>query len=255
MTSRDGSAGSVALAPRRNGETGGGDALSSRGRTEQATPADVDAVMRALPTHGWRTGWTGRRDRALLVLSQVAGLSYQSISELTVDDISITDGVALVRTPGGTTTLRRTDDVALCGPCALARWIHALDLTTLYPSGQVAAAIIARAAPLTARSPHLCEGRFQVAEATRRMPVLPTTDAWGPHTVPADPVVPGSTGTAAATSMKTSTTKTDAKVETLLTRLTLRLSRYPTAAAPAANCDPSQNLEERARHLLGQMPK
>ncbi len=219
----------------------------------------MDAALRALPSHGWRIGWTGRRDRALLVLSQMAGLTYQSIAELTVGDISIDDGVAVVRTPGGTTTLRRADDVVICGPCALARWIHALDLTTLYPTGQVAAAIIARAAPLTSRSPHLCDGRLEVAGATRLMPVLPTTDAWGPHTVIAGPETapppepapnPRGSTRAAGTTAASMTLPTQAPDRA--PRLALRLSRYPADGAPAANCDPSHNLQERALRLLGE---
>ncbi|MGS0684131.1 hypothetical protein ACVBEQ_03045 [Nakamurella sp. GG22] len=246
----------MAFAPRRNGRPVGGQALSSHGRTATTPAADVDAALRAMPSHGWRIGWTGRRDRALLVLSQMAGLTYQSIAELTVGDISIEHGVAIVRTPGGTTTLRRADDVVICGPCALARWIHALDLTALYPTGQVAAAIIARAAPLTSRSPHLCEGRLEVAGATRLMPVLPTTDAWGPHTVIAGP---GTTPALEPATNPSGYIRATAASTTLPTqdpdrapRLALRLSRYPADGAPAANCDPSHTLRERTLRLLGQ---
>ncbi len=286
MASRGGSTGSVALATRGNGTSDAGQALSTHCRTGTTPPADVDAALRALPSHGWRLGWTGRRDRALLVLSQMGGLTYQSIAELTVGDISIDAGVAIVRTPGGTTTLRRADDVVICGPCALARWIHAIDLTALYPSGQVAAAIIARAAPLTSRSPHLCESRLEVAGATRLMPVIPTTDAWGPHPLPAasEPVRAGETirpTREARVSRKaidagfpapdTSTgrdsgpraapfgpltavpaQRSQPAPEKRSPRLSLRLSRYPSAGAPAANCDPSDHLEERVLRLLGQ---
>lgn len=245
--------GSVAIAPKRNGKPEVGHTLSSRGRTATTPPAGVDAALRVLPSQGWRTGWTGRRDRALLVLSQMAGLTYQSIAELTVGDISIGDGVAVVRTPGGTTTLRRADDVVICGPCALARWMHALDLTALYPTGQVAAAIIARAAPLTSRSPHLCEGHLEVAAATRPMPVLPTTDAWGPHLVLVDPVSTAADPVAVPTQGcdPTADPTADSSPDPA-PRFALRLSRYPTPGGPPANCDPSHHLEQRALRLLGQ---
>lgn len=128
--------------------------------------------MRSLPSHGWTSGWTGRRDRALLVLSQMAGLSYDNIAELTVANVSISDGVASIKTPGGLTTLRMTEDDLICGPCALARWLRALDMTALYPTGRVIAAVIARAAPLTSDSPHLCQGTVTVTEATRSMTLL-----------------------------------------------------------------------------------
>jgi hypothetical protein len=140
----------------------------------------VLAALRTLPSHGWTAGWTGRRDRALLVLSQLAGLSYESIAELTIGDVQIVDGTATIRTPGGTTRLEKDDDDLICGPCALARWIHALDLAAIYPDTRVVAAVIARAVPLKADSPHLCQGTVTVAEATRQKALLPNTDQWGP---------------------------------------------------------------------------
>ena len=139
----------------------------------------MDAALRELPSHGWTAGWTGRRDRALLVLSYMAGLSYDNIATLTVGDITVSDGVATIRTPGGTTTLRQADDGLLCGPCALARWLHALDMTTLYPNGLVIAAVIARAVPLTADSPHLCQGTVTVTESTQRLTLMAASDQWG----------------------------------------------------------------------------
>ena len=57
------------------------------------TPEQVEAALRILPSHGWTSGWTGRRDRALLVLSQMAGLSYANIAELTVGNVTISDGL------------------------------------------------------------------------------------------------------------------------------------------------------------------
>ncbi|MET0866013.1 MAG: hypothetical protein ABWZ98_16905 [Nakamurella sp.] len=140
----------------------------------------MDAALLALPSHGWRYGWTGRRDRALLVLSQMAGLSFQAIAELTVADIQITDGIATIRTPGGATTLRSATDGRICGPCALARWLHALDLTAIYPHPGVVTAVLARAAALTANSPHLCVSPAEVCERTLSLPVLPSIDQWGP---------------------------------------------------------------------------
>ena len=147
----------------------------------QPVSADqVDDALRALPSNGWSSCWTGRRDRALLVLSQMAGLSFHAIAELTVADVSIADGVAIIRTPGGATTLRSSPDGRICGPCALARWLHALDLTAIYPNPNVVTAVIARAAPPTATSPHLCQGRTEFGAAVQSLPVLPSIDQWGP---------------------------------------------------------------------------
>lgn len=161
-----------------------------------APPADaeqVDAVLRTLPSHGWPDGWVGRRDRALLVLSQLAGLSYPQIATLTAGDVSIAKGIATIRTTGGRTTLRQVDDDLLCGPCGLARWVHALDLTVVYPDARVIAALIARAVPLTSDSPHLCQSNNSITEITARVALLPPIDGWGHsmRVVPTTPAAPG----------------------------------------------------------------
>jgi hypothetical protein len=140
----------------------------------------VEQVLRTLPSHGWTAGWIGRRDRALLVLGQIAGLSYENAATMTAGDLHVADGAATIRTPGGKTTLRDVpDDDLLCGPCALARWVHALDLTVVYPDGRVIATVIARAVPLTPDSPHLCHSSTTITEITRRAALLPPIDRWG----------------------------------------------------------------------------
>lgn len=144
----------------------------------------VEQVLRTLPSHGWTAGWIGRRDRALLVLSQMAGLPFDTIADLTVADVTVRDGIATIRTAGGTTTLRKNDDDLICAPCALARWLHALDMTVVYSSCRVSTAVLARAAPLTSHSPHLCQGNVSVTESTRRMTLLPAIDQYGPLAEP-----------------------------------------------------------------------
>jgi hypothetical protein len=217
----------------------------------------VDAALRDLPSHGWTAGWTGRRDRALLVLSHLAGLSYDNIATLMVGDVTISEGIATIRTPGGTTTLRRADDGLLCGPCALARWLHALDMTMLYPNGSVIAAVIARAVPLTADSPHLCQGTVTVTELTQRLTLMAASDQWGlcgPGDIAA-PLAPATVtrparglagripaqrsiaGGGAAQARETKTVLSD---------------RRPESDDMAARFDRlARGLEGRARHLLG----
>jgi hypothetical protein len=143
------------------------------------SPGRVEEVLRSLPSHGWTDGWIGRRDRALLVLSQMARLSYENIAALTAGDLTVAGGSATIRTAGGTTTLGDVADGMLCGPCALARWVQALDLTVVYPDGRVIAAVIARAVPLTPDSPHLCHSNNAMTEITRRVTLLPPIDRWG----------------------------------------------------------------------------
>ena len=141
--------------------------------------AQVESVMRVLPSHGWTAGWTGRRDRALLTLAQLAGVTYGNIAELTAGDVTVSGGTATISTPGGRTKLHAVQDDLLCGPCALARWVHALDLTIVYPEGRVIAALIARAMPVTADSPHLCQSNNKITEVTAQMTLLPPIDQWG----------------------------------------------------------------------------
>ena len=143
------------------------------------SPTDVDAALKDLPSHGWTAGWTGRRDRALLVLSHLAGLSYDNIATLRVADVTISEGVATIRTPGGTTTLPMADTSLLCGPCALARWLHAVDMTVVYPNGRVVAAVIARSVPVTSSSPHLCQGTVVTTEPTGRLMLMAGSDQRG----------------------------------------------------------------------------
>ena len=143
------------------------------------TLEQVHDALRSIPSHGWPAGWLGRRDRALLVLSELAGLSYEQIANLVAGDLTIGDGMAVIRTTGGTTRLSGNEDDLLCGPCALARWVHALDLTVVYPDSRVIAAVIGRAVPLTANSPHLCDSNNDITEVTRRVPLLPPIDRWG----------------------------------------------------------------------------
>ncbi|MEP6562973.1 MAG: hypothetical protein ABJD68_18075, partial [Nakamurella sp.] len=171
----------------------GTEVWSTSSARQPISPEQVDAALRVLPSDGWTHGWTGRRDRALLVLSQMAGLPFQAIAELTIADIAVANTVATIRTPGGSTTLQSAPDGRTCGPCGLARWLHALDLTSIYSRPGVVTAVLARAAPLTANSPHLCAGTVEVCERTRSMLVLPSVDQWGPCVADGRPA-PGSIG-------------------------------------------------------------
>ena len=144
-----------------------------------AHPERVAAALRGLPSHGWTAGMFGRRDRALLVLSQLAGLPYTRIATLTAGDIEITDGTAAITTPAGTWTVLPGDDALLCGPCAVTRWLRVLDLAVTQPSPRVLARAVQAAPPVTDHSPHQCRSTRSPAEATRSAPLLPPIDQWG----------------------------------------------------------------------------
>jgi hypothetical protein len=113
------------------------------------------------------------------VLTQRAGLSGAAIAALTIGDIAVRDGTATIRVDDGDPiTLHKTDDCLLCGPCALSRWLHALDLAGMHNDGRLVASVIARAAPLSAHSPHVCEGSRLASDLPSDTPVFPADDRW-----------------------------------------------------------------------------
>src|SRR5664279_681513 len=63
-------------------------------------------ALRALPS----AGWIGRRDRAVHVLSQMAGMSDEHIATLTAGDVVIADGAATITAATGTITLAASSD-------------------------------------------------------------------------------------------------------------------------------------------------
>jgi hypothetical protein len=143
------------------------------------TAAAVEAALRALPSHGWTQGMFGRRDRCLLVLSQLAGVPYRHLSALTVGEVNVADGTATITTPALTWTLRPADDCLLCWPCAVTRWVRALDLVMTKYSNVAITESLKRADPVTDRSPHLCRTARPIDDATRVVPLLPPIDQWG----------------------------------------------------------------------------
>jgi hypothetical protein len=157
------------------------------GMTEQ-----VAAALRGLPSHGWTRGMFGRRDRCLLVLSQLAGVPYQQLATLTVGDITLIEGTAMIRSTGGAWELPPAHDGLLCGPCAITRWARALDLEIIAVSPRVLAASIRKAVPVTDRSPHLCRSTRPVSSATLAMPLLTPIDQWGYTPFPPQRLTPHS---------------------------------------------------------------
>ena len=135
----------------------------------------IQQALRAMPS----AGWLGRRDRALLVLSQMAGLPQEDIARLTAGDVVIADGVATITTPTGVIRLAASGDGLICGPCALARWLHVLNLTAVYSDRCVIDSVIARGSLLSTNSPHLCDGTAVASDSTAQLALLPPIDRWG----------------------------------------------------------------------------
>ena len=112
----------------------------------QPPQAWLNPVPRSVPAHRWPAEWwIGRGDHALLVLAELAGLSGTQVPPPVAGELTVVDGVATIRTPDVTIMLLDVEHEMICGPCTLARWVHALDLTVIYQHGQVVAAVISRA--------------------------------------------------------------------------------------------------------------
>jgi len=157
------------------------------GEPFQPTERDRDAVeaaLRGLPSHGWTQGRFGRRDRCLLVLSQLAGVPYRHLAALTAGDISIADGVATIRVAVGEWTLRPADDGLLCGPCAVVRWLKILDLAVTQLSTRTIAGALKKTKPVDHRAPHVCHNGPVRADTTTSVPLLPPIDQWGALPLP-----------------------------------------------------------------------
>ena len=134
----------------------------------------------------------GRRDRCLLVLSQLAGVPYHHLARLTAGDIYIAEGVVTIRSEAGEWTLRPADDGLLCGPCAVVRWLKILDLAVTKPSTKIIARALKRTKAVDHRSVHVCHRGPVLDEATRGVPLLPPIDQWGALPLPLQRLSPHS---------------------------------------------------------------
>ena len=143
----------------RPGDTPAVRAAVGRPTGETAEPKNRDAVeaaLRALPSHGWTQGIFGRRDRCLLVLSQLGGVPYRQLATLTVGDITLAGGTTTISTATHGWSIEPVDDPITCGSCAVVRWLRVLDLSVTRISTGVIAEAVDKADPLTGDSPHLC---------------------------------------------------------------------------------------------------
>ena len=152
----------------------------------------VAAALRGLPSHGWTQGMFGRRDRCLLVLSQLAAVPYQVLATATIGDIEIANGSATVTTRTVAWTVVADPDPVLCGPCAITRWLRVVDLAvTKITTGTVATAVD-KADPLTVQSPHLCRSTKTIRQATLVVPVFSSINQWGALPFPLHRLTPHS---------------------------------------------------------------
>lgn len=145
----------------------------------------VATALRMLPSHGWTGGLFGRRDRCLLVLSQLARIPHQRVAGLTAGDVTVAGGVASITTNGGVRVVAAAADPVLCGPCAVARWLHTHRIIVTRIATRAVAQHLDKAEPVTTDSPHACRTPVPAAdERTAGSPLLATADQWGASPFP-----------------------------------------------------------------------
>jgi hypothetical protein len=152
----------------------------------------VAAALRGLPSHGWTQGMFGRRDRCLLVLSQLAGVPYKNLASLTAGDITLVDGTATITSSDRTWTVMPEDNPILCGSCAIVRWLRVLDVAMTKISTAAVADAIGHSKAVTVDSTHQCRSTRALNAASLAQPLLPPINQWGALPFPHPPLTPHS---------------------------------------------------------------
>lgn len=145
----------------------------------------VETALRMLPSRGWTGGLFGRRDRCLLVLSQLARIPHRHVAGLVTGDVSVAGGVATITANGSTRVIEAAADPVLCAPCAVARWLDTHRIIVTRIATRAVAQHLDKAEPVTTDSPHACRTPVPVTdERTAHTPLLATADQWGASPFP-----------------------------------------------------------------------
>lgn len=167
-------------------------------RRIQAGHVQLARAAAPLPVQGASSGWIVRRDQALAALT-AAGLTAPVVSTLTVGRLDLGAGEVTVRLPApaaAVTVPGCPDGRAVCGACAVHRWVRALELTVQHPDPWVIPAILSRAPALVAAVGHECLPARSVDPRIVTMTLMPPIDQWGPVPTRAalhPPAAPGRT--------------------------------------------------------------
>ena len=154
------------------------------------TAARVDAALRLLPSRGWTGGLFGRRDRCLLVLSQLARIPHRHLAELMAGDVTVDDGVAAITVGGHIRTVDAVDDPVVCGPCALARWRRTQDVIVVKIATPAIADHLRKAVAPTSTSSHACQRPLRLDDRSAGHPLLAPVNQWGHAPFPLSPMSP-----------------------------------------------------------------
>jgi len=152
----------------------------------------VEMAMRLLPSTGWIGGLFGRRDRALLTVAVHTQIPYRQIAALTVRQLRIGGGVAIITDQHGAEHLLESDESpVLCGPCALVRWRRLLDITVATRT-RMSEFLTKKAKEVTETSHHPCHDPQPVDPKTLEVSLFPPINQWGHLAVQIRPLTPRS---------------------------------------------------------------
>jgi len=154
------------------------------------TVARVDAALRMLPSRGWTDGLFGRRDRCLLVLSQLARIPHRHLAQLMAGDVTVADGVAAIMVAGHVRTVTAGDDPVTCGPCAVARWRRTHDVIVVKIATPAVSDHLRKARTPTSASQHACRRPLAVDDRSAGHPLLAPVNQWGHAPFPLSPMSP-----------------------------------------------------------------
>ena len=143
------------------------------------TVARVDAALRLLPSRGWTGGLFGRRDRCLLVLSQLARIPHRHLANVMAGDVAVVDGVASITVADEVRTVAAVDDPVVCGPCAVARWRRTQDVIVVKIATPAVSAHLRKAKAPTSTSPHACRRPLTLDDQSAGYPLLAPVNQWG----------------------------------------------------------------------------
>src|SRR6478672_9098620 len=163
-----------------------GEIRFSRRCPRSATTRRMRLLGRRRP--GNSGGLFGRRDRCLLVLSQLAQIPHRHLAGLVAGDITVADGVATVRLADEIRTVEAVDDPVLCGPCAIARWLQTHDVIVVKIATRAVCDHLRKAKTLTSTTPHACRRPLMIDDRSAGPPLRAPVTQWGHAPFPLTPM-------------------------------------------------------------------
>jgi hypothetical protein len=82
------------------------------------------------------------------------------------------------------------DDPVLCGPCAIARWLHTHDVIVVKIATRAVCDHLRKAKTLTSSTPHACRRPLMIDDRSAGHPLLAPVTQWGHAPFPLTPMSP-----------------------------------------------------------------